>query len=172
MATHSSILACEIPWTEEPNGLQSMGSPRGRRHKRLSRHAQRERENPGWRKHQSWGSRSNRTRGLRKLSPGGKSTLPERGYPLQLMHVDSCKPAWSQGKEQHPWDPASLPSPASVLPAQRALRDPSSGSLDLRVPPPTRLHPSNTHTLCPGTSGQSPQPSPTLPTHLWTPGRP
>ena len=26
MATHSSILAWEIPWTEEPDGLQSMGS--------------------------------------------------------------------------------------------------------------------------------------------------
>ena len=26
MATHSSILACEITWTEEPGGLQSMGS--------------------------------------------------------------------------------------------------------------------------------------------------
>ena len=25
MATHSSILAWEIPWTEEPAGLQSMG---------------------------------------------------------------------------------------------------------------------------------------------------
>ena len=25
MATHSSILACEIPWREEPGGLQSMG---------------------------------------------------------------------------------------------------------------------------------------------------
>jgi len=24
MATHSSILAWEIPWTEEPGGLQSM----------------------------------------------------------------------------------------------------------------------------------------------------
>ena len=24
--THSSILAWEIPWTEEPGGLQSMGS--------------------------------------------------------------------------------------------------------------------------------------------------
>ena len=24
-ATHSSILACEIPWTEEPGGLQSKG---------------------------------------------------------------------------------------------------------------------------------------------------
>ena len=26
MATHSSILAWDIPWTEEPGGLQSMGS--------------------------------------------------------------------------------------------------------------------------------------------------
>ena len=26
MATHSSILAWEIPWTEEPGGLQSMES--------------------------------------------------------------------------------------------------------------------------------------------------
>ena len=25
MATHSSILPWEIPWTEEPGGLQSMG---------------------------------------------------------------------------------------------------------------------------------------------------
>ena len=25
MATHSSILAWNIPWTEEPGGLQSMG---------------------------------------------------------------------------------------------------------------------------------------------------
>jgi len=25
MATHSSILAWEIPWTEEPGGLQSAG---------------------------------------------------------------------------------------------------------------------------------------------------
>ena len=24
MATHSTILACRIPWTEEPGGLQSM----------------------------------------------------------------------------------------------------------------------------------------------------
>ena len=30
MATHSSILAWEIPWTEEPGGLQSMVSQRVR----------------------------------------------------------------------------------------------------------------------------------------------
>ena len=28
MATHSSILAWSIPWTEEPGGLESMGSQR------------------------------------------------------------------------------------------------------------------------------------------------
>ena len=28
MATHSSILAWSLPWTEEPGGLQSTGSQR------------------------------------------------------------------------------------------------------------------------------------------------
>ena len=28
MATHSSIFAWRIPWTEEPGGLQSIGSQR------------------------------------------------------------------------------------------------------------------------------------------------
>ena len=30
MATHASILAWRIPWTEEPGGLQSIGMPRVR----------------------------------------------------------------------------------------------------------------------------------------------
>ena len=30
MATHSSVVAWKIPWTEEPGGLQSMGSQRVR----------------------------------------------------------------------------------------------------------------------------------------------
>jgi len=30
MATHSSVLAWRIPWTEEPSGLQSMWSQRVR----------------------------------------------------------------------------------------------------------------------------------------------
>ena len=30
MATHSSIIALEIPWIEEPGGLQSMGLQRVR----------------------------------------------------------------------------------------------------------------------------------------------
>ena len=36
MATHSSILAWRIPWTEEPGGLQSMGSHRVRHDWRLN----------------------------------------------------------------------------------------------------------------------------------------
>ena len=32
MATHSSIQAWRIPWTEEPGGLQSMGPRRVRRY--------------------------------------------------------------------------------------------------------------------------------------------
>ena len=40
MATHSSIFAWRIPWTEEPSRLQSIGSQRvGTRLKRLSPHA-------------------------------------------------------------------------------------------------------------------------------------
>ena len=40
MATHSSILACEISWTGEPGQLQSMGSQSQTQLKWLSMHAQ------------------------------------------------------------------------------------------------------------------------------------
>ena len=36
MATHSSLLAWKIPWTEEPGGLQSMGSQSWTQLRRLS----------------------------------------------------------------------------------------------------------------------------------------
>ena len=39
MATHSSILAWRIPWTEGPGGLQSMGSQSQTQLKRLITHA-------------------------------------------------------------------------------------------------------------------------------------
>ena len=38
MTPHSSILAWEIPWTEEPGGLQSMGSQRVG-HDSMTKHA-------------------------------------------------------------------------------------------------------------------------------------
>ena len=37
MATHSSILACKIPWTEEPSRLQSVGLQRVR-HDQVTSH--------------------------------------------------------------------------------------------------------------------------------------
>ena len=40
VATHSSILAWKIPWTEEPGGLQSMGSQRVR-HNWVTKHMHR-----------------------------------------------------------------------------------------------------------------------------------
>ena len=45
MATHSSILAWEIPWTEKPGGLPSMGSQRVR-HDLVSE--QQDGKIPGW----------------------------------------------------------------------------------------------------------------------------
>ena len=39
MATHSSVLAWKIPWTEEPGELHSTGSQRVRQLKRLSTNA-------------------------------------------------------------------------------------------------------------------------------------
>ena len=39
MATHSSILAYRIPWTEEPDGLQSKVSQKLDMTERLSTHA-------------------------------------------------------------------------------------------------------------------------------------
>ena len=36
MAAHSSIFAWEVPWTEEPGGLQSMGSQSRTRRTRLT----------------------------------------------------------------------------------------------------------------------------------------
>ena len=38
MATHSSILAWRIPWTEEPGGLQSMGPQRVRHDLKATEH--------------------------------------------------------------------------------------------------------------------------------------
>ena len=38
MATHSSILSWKIPWTEEPGGLQSVGSVESDTTEQLSMH--------------------------------------------------------------------------------------------------------------------------------------
>ena len=41
MATHSSILAWEIPWTVEPGGLQSMASQKSQGHDLMTQKQQR-----------------------------------------------------------------------------------------------------------------------------------
>ena len=38
MATHSSIFAWKIPWTEEPDGLQSVGSQESNTTEQLNHH--------------------------------------------------------------------------------------------------------------------------------------
>ena len=38
MATHSSVLAWRIPWTEEPGGLQSRGSHKRTGHDLATKH--------------------------------------------------------------------------------------------------------------------------------------
>ena len=40
MVTHSGILAWEIPWTEEPGGLQSLGCKKGIGHDLVTKQQQ------------------------------------------------------------------------------------------------------------------------------------
>ena len=47
MATHSSISAWKIPWTEGPGGLQSKGSQRVRKTEQLNKKGKRERGTQG-----------------------------------------------------------------------------------------------------------------------------
>ena len=51
MATQSHILARRIPWTEEPGGLQSMGSPRVRHNEQLTHNSTKE-----WRRKSGYAS--------------------------------------------------------------------------------------------------------------------
>ena len=135
--------------------------------KRLSRHAQRERIQAGG-SIRAGGAGATGRRGLRKLSPSGKSTLPERGYPIQLTHADSCKPARSRGRAA-PLGPSFPPLPHLGSGRTESSEGPLLWLLRSQSSPPPHA---NTHTICPRTSGRSPQPSPTAPPHLWTPGRP
>ena len=68
MATHSSILAWRIPWTEEPGGLQSMGS-------------QRVRHDQAWRTHRGPESPTEESQQwLLSISPQGRTRHREHGY--------------------------------------------------------------------------------------------
>ena len=48
MATHSSILAWRIPWTEEPGGLQSMGLPKSRTGLSTQQQQQQQQQDKPW----------------------------------------------------------------------------------------------------------------------------
>ena len=67
-ATHSSLLAWRAPWTEEPGGLQSMGSQRV---KRLSTHAPDEQISESHTRAQSQGHLSN-VRGRDQVDSGAR----------------------------------------------------------------------------------------------------
>ena len=47
MATHSSILAWKTPWTEEPGGLQSVGSQK-KPQDLVAKQQQKDRTQPSW----------------------------------------------------------------------------------------------------------------------------
>ena len=51
MATHSSVLACRIPWTEEPGRLQSMGSQESDTTQQLNHHHHHSEQYPEYKEH-------------------------------------------------------------------------------------------------------------------------
>ena len=137
MATHSSIFACKIPWTEEPGGLQSMGSQSRTRLSHTPRPGQsRPRAGPG-----AWCARGpsgswvatrtpqergqcyqlglygptgqGRKGGPRGIRPG-KWTVPSEGSPKAWgCHRDSLLEVKAAGRGARPGGPGgdSLPRP-------------------------------------------------------------
>ena len=100
MATPSSVLAWKMPWTEEPGGLQSMGSQEsGTRLKRLH---SRTRTEPGGRS-QSLRSRilSARTR----TEPGGRSQSPRSRILSARSSAVSCE---TQLRRRYQFDSSAL----------------------------------------------------------------
>ena len=64
MATHSRILALKVPWTEEPGGLQSMGSQRVRQGSATEQYGMEKRR---------WERRSKHTHGERQEREGERA---------------------------------------------------------------------------------------------------
>ena len=84
MATHSSILAWRIPWTEEPGGLQSKGLQRVR-HDWATLHAHKERRTVT----------GGRTRKAKPL----KSHLPP-SHPFMPGHNSPGNPVWAERDQE------------------------------------------------------------------------
>ena len=103
MATHSSILAWRIPWTEEPGGLQSMGF-------------QRVRHDPAWRTHRGPESPTEESQQwLLSISPQGRTRHREHGSGPR-----------SGGRRPSPPPALSSRHSGSGLCSQRARRGPCS----------------------------------------------
>ena len=121
MATHSSILAWRIPWTEEPGGLQSVGSQSWTQLKRLSKHTPCEKVGVGikmwfflWVLLKSQRSIHTTVKANTCLS---RALLSERGKA-----AGGPRPAQTSGHTQHfsgmpagPWRPPSAASQDSCV---------------------------------------------------------
>ena len=73
MATHSSILAWRIPWTEESGGLQSMGVPKRVKHDIVTKQQQQQRH-----------------REVSHLSPRQPVSSPARTQPREVSPLRLC----------------------------------------------------------------------------------
>ena len=80
MATHSSSIAWEIPWTEESDGLQTMGSQ--------------ESDMTLWLNNNKWNNRECKRREI-KTAPQHQSGLVQAGLLARLVSVLSGHPALS-----------------------------------------------------------------------------
>lgn len=108
------------------------------------------------------GSRGNKRKGAQKT----ESKWEEHSFRNRLSHPFDARADSVPGVEQHRWTQLPSPPPAYSSPCTKSSERPLlSLPLDLRATAP-HTHP------CPGTSGGSPQPSPTSLPHLWPPGRP
>ena len=96
MATHSSILAWRIPWTEEPGGLQSMGSQRVRHN---------------W---TFFTEPEERVR-LRPFSGRRKITLTSLWFQIRIQFLMRCSKGWSRALCMDPLRQYSSSSSLSSL---------------------------------------------------------
>ena len=114
MATHSSTLVWWIPWTEEPDGQQSLGSPRVRHHW-VTKHA-----------HISLSNTSDYKKELYS------KTSPPLWDSLQESEGDTFKWDAAQDKSKSPWF-----SPAALI-VSRVSQSLSSNPFWLLLPSPVQ----------------------------------
>ena len=101
MATYSSILAWEIPWTEEPGGLQSMGWQRVVHNSAA--------EN-GW---TCWWVGFPLTKGSDPLLPPGAGGREEKGLRSSIGQWP-CHVEWTEERFITPWLPSHFLPPTPL----------------------------------------------------------